>query len=176
MTLTENAVPTATGDDDWHVEVRLLDSVEQGDCRKGELLCVLNSASYDVYAGRAVPMMVFEVSLDGVVDFEHDTSKFAFVELALPYTAYEYSGYRRFIGVLTDLRLYPAGVDPLQQSDGDTVAGAGGPDICGYGPDHESHRFAPYLPPERPETQRLLGRAVCVELSLQKNYDEEAQA
>ena len=159
------------GDGAWRATVTLPQSVMTADLRDGELLCELHGVDFGLRNdGRRVPTLQVIQRKRGVVDFEHDTSKLALIEVAIPYSLFDDYDKRRFVGVIEDIRLYPEGVDPLTQDDADTDAGEGGPEVCGYGPDHKPHRFAPYLPPERRETQALRGRAVVVELTLENSY------
>lgn len=165
----------STGDEAWHVEATLADSLRVYDLERGngKKLCVLNGAGYQVRRDErtGIPEWWFFTRLEGVTDFEHDTSKFALLCVTLAHVIRDYNGCREIVGMISDARFYPNGVDPLEQSDGDTQAGWCDPVKSGYSPDsgHEPHRFAPYLPPERPETEKLVGRVVHVELSLQKD-------
>lgn len=159
----------SVGDDAWHVAVSIIPELKYR--RNAVRLAELSGADYRTSDWDGVSTMVFETSIAGVVDFEHDTSKFAHLEVALPTTVYEGSGVRILVGILTGARLYPSDVDPLTQSDADTDAGWCDPETSGW-ENHERHRFAPYQPPERDEVEALVGQAVLVELMPQSEFNK----
>lgn len=160
---------TSSGDGPWHVDVALLSSPSSFVRANPERLCALHNADYETRTD-ALPTMIFKTSIAGVVDFEHDPSTFALVRIVLPYTTLEAYGERTIVGVLEEVRLYPAGVDPLTQDDADTSHGMCNPVTFGY-PGHEPHPFAPYQPPESDALEALVGRMVLVELTPQSLVD-----
>lgn len=80
---------------------------------------------------------------EDATDFEHGASSTAMLVLR-NISEPVFTGYGRmtFTGVLTEARLYPIGIDPLEADDGDTSAG----EMCTGC--ETPHPFAPYLPPK----------------------------
>ena len=159
------------GDDLYDITVSRIESLDAYTYGEKLLLCDLRGAEYDFRTGdRQVPKLKIRTRIYGVTDFEHDTSSFAMIDVALPTLMYEYGGRREYVGIIDDVRLYPLGVDPFDpsQDDGDTSS-----HICDLGtaypndyPNHEPHQMAPYLPPQRPELERLNGKPVVVSINL----------
>lgn len=82
---------------------------------------------------------------ENAVDSEHDASSTALLTLSNPSKiAFGRYGRVELTAVLTEARLYPIGVDPLEQSDADT----NGERWCTSEHCPESHPFAPYQPPK----------------------------
>lgn len=79
---------------------------------------------------------------EDATDVEHDASSTAVLTVRMP-TPAVFSGYGRveFQGVLSEARLYGAGVDPLTQNDEDTISG----EMCTEC--ETPHPYAPYQPP-----------------------------
>jgi hypothetical protein len=97
-------------------------------------------------------------------DIEHDASRTAVLEIVNPVMLSLNQGVMTWAGTLTDIRLYPFGVDPLTVDDRDTRAGQCEGQQKHFGPDHADHPLAPYQPSPRPETEDLVGRTVRIDL------------
>lgn len=139
------------------IEVFLAKDLRYAEHGEKKRLCTLVGGDYTYLTnGSGVPTLRLEV-LNGATDVEHDPSRSADLQVSLPHTLREDGQSKVVIGILTDVALYPAGVDPLTASDQDTQPG----ECTECKP---PHRFAPYMPPERDETQVLIGKPVLVRM------------
>jgi hypothetical protein len=161
---TKHALYTeATGDGPWHVQVEIL---VPGSLHVGRTLALLKGCSWRHNPGGDFPSMRISVPRRGVTDFEHDPASMAEATLLLPHVTNDGDDYRRVVGVLDDLRLYPDGTDPLATTDGDTRK-----NWCDDCP--TPHPMAPYQPPERDETSALLGWLAVVTMWLPQPEEED---
>lgn len=160
---------TSAGDDYLHIEVWLTRGMTYADELRhgGRRLVTLERATYDYRSHGELQVMRLHTSVTGVVDFEHDTSKFALVEVLMPATTYDEGNHRTMVGLLQDVRLHPLGVDPLTYDDGETGTG-----VCTHC--EEPHQFAAYLPPEREDLNEVRGRLVRIEIRPQALVDERS--
>jgi hypothetical protein len=110
---------------------------------EAELLAVLIGGDLETQGARdAVPEVAVRARHESATDFEHDASSTALLMVRnISQPSFGPYGRMSFSGVLTEARLYPIGVDPVNESDADTRPGS----LCDTCDD--PHPFAPFQPP-----------------------------
>jgi hypothetical protein len=153
-----------TGNGPLDITVRLLRHDRLWDWRGEErnvLLATVNGGTFEIArSDRGLPEWRL-CALDGeTTDFEHDSSRFIDMTVVNPSLMSNWSD-SIYVGVLTDARIWPIGVDLATASDGDTPAHEcdGWPGKPG---EHAPHRMAAYVPPEREEVDALMPSFVVV--------------
>ena len=145
-----------------YVEVRLVDDDE--DRTGGILLACLDGAhAHRVDKGQGRPRWRYTVRHTTGTDVDHDAMILADLTVIDPQLM-SCAWAIEMVGTLAELRIWPAGVDPLAQSNPDTDA-----EMCESC--DKPHPFGPYVPPSRPELHALAGRSVLLSIHQRVGVD-----